>query len=138
MNLTSCEGASLATGIGSTFLGGNGPVNDTVCLENGLGGLVVEVGGGLYPEDVSWSLTLPSGSVKTGVAGSLEIGTCVSPYPSPHPSVTAIPTAEPSVSNMPTMLCELYSIELNDVFGDGYALMPPAFVSFCFISVSLF
>ena len=119
MNLTSCEGVVLASGIGGNFDDGSGPVSDVVCLENGLDGLVVVVGGGLYPEDVSWSLRLPSGDVKTGVAESREFGSCVSPYPSPQPSVTAMPSAEPSMTSMPTRLCEVYTVQLFDSYGDG-------------------
>ena len=112
MTLSSCEGIILANGIGGTFDDGMGPVKETLCLDNGSKGLVVDVGGGTYPGDVSWSLTFPSGIVETGVAGSRKIGECASPYPSPQPSVTLIPTARAPP-------CELYMIELFDAYGDG-------------------
>lgn len=119
MALLSCEGSVLASGIGSTFVDGSGPVIDSVCLENGLGGLMVEVGGGEYPEDVSWTLTFPSGDVESGVAGSFAFGSCVSPCPSPLPSVTIEPTALPSLSMTPTSPCEIFTVELFDSYGDG-------------------
>ena len=108
LTLTSCEGVVLESGIGSTFLAGSGPVNETVCLRDGLSGLVVEAGGGEFPEDVSWSVTFPSGSVITGEAGNYS-GSCTSPFPSPQPSVSSIPTRG----------CELYTVELFDTYGDG-------------------
>ena len=109
MALSSCEGRILEGSIGSTFVDGYGPKNYTACLENGLDGIVVYVGGGEYPEDVSWEIVYPSGKVKTGVAGSFAAGTCVSPNPSPLPSLSAMPT-EP---------CELYAVEISDNYGDG-------------------
>ena len=103
MTLSSCSGTSLASGIGGTFDDGFGPVNITVCFETGLNGLVVDVGGGTYPDDISWSLTFPSGIVESGVAGPRSLGECGSPYPSIQPSRP----------------CELYTIELYDSYGDG-------------------
>ena len=109
MTLFSCDGTELESDIGSTFTDGSGPVNDTFCLESGLGGLIIDVSGGEFDEDAYWAMTFPSGDVKTGVAGSQEFGTCVSPFPS----------AAPSVTSMPTELCETYVVELQDDFGDG-------------------
>ena len=109
MNVSSCEGSLLVDEIGSSFSSGFGPVGEVVCLETGLAGLVVDVGGGEFPEDVSWSLTFPSGIVETGIAGSFKSRSCISPYPSPQPSVSFIPTAP----------CEFYTFELYDSVGDG-------------------
>ena len=109
MSLISCDGRVLESDIGGAFTDGFGPVNETFCLENGLGGLIVEVSGGDFLEDVSWSLMLPSGDVKSGIAGTQEFGACISPFPSP----------QPSISSKPTKLCEFYTIELYDVYGDG-------------------
>ena len=109
MTLSSCNGTILRSGIGISFEYGYVYSVDDLCLEAGLGGLIVEVDGGAFPSEVSWSLTFPSGVVEIGVAGSWESGLCVSPYPSPQPSVTLNPTA----------LCELYMVELSDSFGDG-------------------
>ena len=107
MTLASCNGTVLQSGIGDAFVDGNVLIIGALCLEAGLNGLLVEVDGGTYPDDVSWSITFPSGVVETGVAGSQEIGAC--PAPSPAPSVSA----------MPTVACELYTIELYDSYGDG-------------------
>ena len=115
MTLMSCEGNILASGIGNGFDSGFGPVNENVCLKVGMRGLVVEVGGGDFPEDASWSLTFPSGIVETGRAGSLQIGSCVYQYPSLHPTFTAMPL----VTAMPTASCDPYILELYDAFGDG-------------------
>lgn len=106
MNLTSCSGSVIESAIGSAFVDGS-LQTIRVCLEVGFDGLVVEVGGGLYPNEVSWSLTFPSGIVETGGAGSSEVGVC--PVPSPQPSMT----------RMPTTPCESYTAELYDNFGDG-------------------
>ena len=106
--MTSCDGTVLASGIGSTFVDGFGPVNETVCLKNAQSGLAVEVGGGEFIEDVSWSIAFPSGYVKTGGADSW-IGLCISAFPTP----------QPSLSPMPTPACENYAVELYDAFGDG-------------------
>ena len=92
----------------------------TVCLEAGHNGVIVEVGGGLYPNEISWSVTLPSGIKETGGdAGSWEIGKC--PTPSVQPSLTLLPTPQPSITSIPTVPvpCEIYSIELHDSYGDG-------------------
>lgn len=110
MTLKSCEGTVLASSIGSTFDDGSGPIIETVCLTNSLVGLKVEVGGGSYPEDASWSLTFPSGFVETGTSDPQEVGSCTSPRPSHQPSATMAPTAA----------CDyFYTIELSDLFGDG-------------------
>ena len=105
MSLTSCTGDVFQSDIGASFLGGSAQAS-SFCLEVGLNGIMVEVGGGLYPDEVSWSITLPSGIVETGVSGSQVMGVC--PPPSPQPSVTSMPTA-----------CEVYTFDLVDKYGDG-------------------
>ena len=109
MSLFSCAGAILESGIGSTFVAGALQVVENLCLEPGLSGVVVEVGGGPFAEETSWSITYPSGVVETGVggSGSTKTGSCFAP--TPHPTVTF----------MPTTPCETYQVELNDLFGDG-------------------
>ena len=92
MTVSSCEGAILASRIGSTFVDGSGPVVESFCLNDSVDGVIVEVGGGTYPEDISWTFTFPSGIAETGVAGAREFGSCV---------------------------CELYVVELYDSYGDG-------------------
>jgi len=90
-------------------MNGFGPHIESYCLKHGLSGLVVDVSGGDFPEDVSWSLTFPSGDVKTGEAGDWS-GSCTSPFP----------TLQPSVTSLPTEGCDLYTIELYDSYGDGW------------------
>ena len=119
MTLASCNEAILESNIGSTFFGGSTQVIGTLCLENESDGLLVEVGGGMFPDEVSWSITLPSGEVETGVAGTTEIGLC--PRPSPQPSVTLTPTAQPSITSMPTA-CEFYTFSFFDRYGDGLVI----------------
>ena len=109
MTLSSCNGTVLAQDIGSTFVDGYGPISEAVCLEIGLGGLVVEVDGGFFSNEVSWSITLPSSVVEEGGAGISQSGLCVSPYPTPQPSVTSMPTAP----------CEQYRVEIYAEYGDG-------------------
>ena len=108
MTLLTCDGTILKTDIGSGFEDGSVLVID-VCLELGLNGLAVEVNGGLYPEELFWAITYPSGFVDTGGAGLVRKGGCISPFPS----------AQPTVTPMPTVPCELYTIEIYDEFGDG-------------------
>ena len=109
MTIFSCNRTVIKSGIGSTFVDGNIYLVNNLCLEDGLGGLVVEVGGGSYQAEISWSLTFPSGSVAAGVAGVWESGLCVSSQPTTQPSLTPVPTAP----------CQRYTIELYDAFGDG-------------------
>ena len=106
MTLTSCTGIVLASGIGEAFVDGS-VVAEDLCLEVGLDGLVVDVSGGEFSLEISWNITLPSGLIEAGRAGSTEIGSC------PKPS------AQPSVTPMPTSPCERYTVELYDNFGDG-------------------
>ena len=108
MELSSCRGVVLESDIGDTFDIGDAQTVE-LCFEVGLNGLGIEVGGGLYPEELSWAITFPSGVVETGGPGFVRKGPCVSPYPSPQPTATPMPTAP----------CELYMIELSDEFGDG-------------------
>ena len=108
ITLLTCEGSVLIEGIGTGFRSGHGPAYDTVCLGAGLDALSVEAGGGLFPGDVSWAITFPSGRVREGGAGSWR-GLCASKAPTPQPTTTA----------MPTLPCELYAIELSDDYGDG-------------------
>ena len=120
MALSSCNGTPLVNGIGSTFTKGELRVIDDICLEVGLEGLSVEIGGGLYPEEASWSITFPSGRVEIGDGDSpFRSGSCISPYPTTQPSVSPMPTSLPSVTPMPTAPCEVYTIELSDSYGDG-------------------
>ena len=92
MTLSSCEGNVLASDLGTSFDDGNGPVVETLCLEDAVDGLIVEVGGGEFPEDISWSLSFPSGKLESGIAGLRKIGSCA---------------------------CEFYTVELYDSYGDG-------------------
>lgn len=119
MTLASCNETILESNIGSIFVGGSTQVIGTLCLENEFDGLLVEVGGGTYKSEVSWSITLPSGEVETGAAGTTEIGLC--PRPSPQPSITLTPTAQPSITSMPTA-CELYTFSFFDRYGDGLVI----------------
>ena len=107
MTLLTCGGKVLASGIGSAFDDGEVQVMDNVCLEEGLNGLALNVGGGLFPEDVSWSLTFPSGIVEKGGAGYWSSEAC---YP---------PSPQPSNTFSPTRACALYVVETYDSFGDG-------------------
>ena len=106
MALSSCAGVFLQGDIGQNFDDGNVLI-EPFCLQVGLGGLTVEVGGGSFADEVAWLVTFPSGAVERGGAGSTQIGGCVAPTP------------QPSVTPMPTAPCELYTVELSDAFGDG-------------------
>ena len=128
MTLSSCNGTVIANGIGSTFYEGPSQIVGQLCLEVGLDGLSVEVGGGLYQLETSWSITFPSGYVESGSgAGPVRSGTCISPFPTLQPSVSSMPTSSPSITPIPTSLpsftpttpCEIYRVQLYDVFGDG-------------------
>ena len=100
MTLTACDGSILEGGIGSTFDNGTYQSISGVCLKAELGGLVIYVGGGLYPEEISWSITLPSGTVELGGGGFSEVGFCPPP-PSPQPTATLLPTPSPSLKPTP-------------------------------------
>ena len=97
MTLSACDGTVLESAIGANFVAGFGPVARTVCLPPGLEGLVVGVGGGTYPSEVLWTVTLPSGAVLTG-----GVGTASSTCP---------------------VVCEDgeagYTVALSDSYGDG-------------------
>ena len=133
MTLLTCNGTVLASDIGSTFYGGDFQVAN-LCLEVGLSGLIVEVGGGSQTNEVSWIITFPSGNVEGGGAGSWTSPLCISPSPSHQPSnppsmtlmptnipsVTSVPTVQPSVTSIPTSpACEFYTIDMFDGYGDG-------------------
>ena len=77
MTLSSCAGAELASGL---KVGSGGSFKqEIVCLEAGLGGLQVDVGGGGDRREISWIISFPDGDVQSGGAGYFQLCsvTCV-------------------------------------------------------------
>ena len=78
MTISSCDGTPLVSGMGGAFTDGYGPVLEAMCLAVDLSaangeGVMVYVGGGFYPSEVSWTLGLPSGESWAGGAGLTNV-----------------------------------------------------------------
>jgi hypothetical protein len=105
MTLVSCDGEALLGEPLTLESGSAGRTN--VCLPAGVPGLVVQVGGGAYPAEISWRVTMPSGAfLEERGAGSFVMGCAATPTP----------TATPA----PTPLCAVAALLLADSFGDGW------------------
>ena len=98
MSLSACDGTVLVSGLGRAFNTGFGPVTKYVCMPADLNGLVVDVGGGLFPEETSWTIMFPSGEVQSGSNSGVRRLMC----PVECEGDTAV-----------------YKVELSDSFGDG-------------------